>query len=123
MQLEDLLNIIDRPSAWRWICRQYFPDGVKCPRCGAPITGKRALETFETGGEKVFCSACGRSFRTRAVTPMAGTEWEPEEFVKLLLMDHFGMSPAPIAPLLGKSARCVRDMLERIHLHDEEFPF
>lgn len=115
MQLEALLDIVDRPAAWRWIVRRYLPGGVVCPGCGAPITGEKALAAFDAL-ERTYCRACAKTFRPRAVTPLAGTEWEPEEFVKLLLLAASGRRPADIARLFGKSAGCVRDMLERVDL-------
>ena len=115
MQLESILDIVSRPAAWRWIVQRYAPGGVVCPACGAPITGERALAAFEAM-ERTYCRACDRTFRPRSVTPLAGTAWEPEEFVRLLLLDCAHWKTTDIARQLGKSAGCVRDMLERVEL-------
>lgn len=115
MQLEEILDIIDRPAAWRWIVRRYFPDGVKCPNCGSPITGEKALAAFSCQ-ERTYCRNCDKSFRPRALTPLAGTEWEPEEFVKLMALSVSGRRTVEIAETLGKSAGCVKGMIERVEL-------
>jgi len=114
MQLDQVLDIIDRPQAWAWIRRAYLPDGVICPVCGATITGARALAAFDEL-ERTWCTGHGGSFRAQAaIAPLRGTEWAPEEFVKFLLLSGAGMDSARIAPLLGKSAACVRDMAARV---------
>jgi hypothetical protein len=114
MKIEQLLDIIDRPTAWAWIRRQYLPAGIICPVCGAIITGTKPLASFKAL-ERTYCRAHGSSFRPMAtIAPLRGTEWEPEEFVKLLLL-HFSAVPVPhIGKLLGKSPGCVRDMLDRL---------
>jgi len=118
MQLATVLDIIDRPAAWAWIRRQYLPDGVICPVCGAMVTGSLALAAFEAL-KRTYCSAHGSSFRPLgAIAPLRGTEWTPEEFVKLLLLSGAGQGPGEISTLLGKSTACVRDMLERLAVLD-----
>lgn len=114
MQIDQVLDVIDRASAWAWIRRQYLPGAVICPGCGATITGAKALAAFERL-ERTYCSEHRSSFHPMAAIPMLrGTEWEPEEFVKLLLLSGLGQHPAYIGKLLGKSSACVRDMLDRI---------
>jgi hypothetical protein len=120
MELDSVLDIIDRVTAWAWIRRTYLPDGVVCPVCGATITGTKALASF-TNLERTYCRAHGSAFRPlAAIAPLRGTEWAPEEFVKLLLLHLAEQSASDIGALLGKSAGCVRDMLERLAVLDHK---
>lgn len=122
MKLEQILDIIDRPTAWAWIRRTYLPAGVVCPVCGAMITGSLALASF-SDLKRTYCTGHGGSFRPQAaIAPLRGTEWAPEEFVKLLILSGAGQGTADIAPLLGKSAGCVRDMLDRLSVLDLKHP-
>lgn len=122
MKLGQVLDIIDRPTAWAWIRKTYLPNGVICPTCGAVITGSRALASFEAL-ERTYCSNHGSSFRPMStIAPLRGTEWGPEEFVKLLLLDSAGIFPADIAAVLGKSVSCVRGMLDRLAVQDLKTP-
>lgn len=118
MKLDSVLDIIDRPAAWAWIRKEYFPAGVICPVCGSTITGTRALVSFEAI-ERTYCrSHCGSFRPLAAIAPLRGTEWQPEEFVKLLLLHLAEQSASDIAALLGKSTSCVRDMLDRLAVLD-----
>jgi hypothetical protein len=122
MKLDRILDIIDRPTAWAWIRRQYLPDGPICPGCGQAITGHRALVSFDNL-ERTYCKSCGSNSPARAFIPMLrGTEWQPEEYCKLLLLQATCVPLAYIAALLGKSAGCVRDMLERLAVLDMKPP-
>jgi len=118
MQLATVLDIIDRPAAWAWIRRQYLPNGVICPVCGAVVDGALALSSFEAL-KRTYCRAHGSAFRPlAAIAPLRGTEWAPEEFVKLLLLSGAGQGAGEISALLGKSSACVRDMLDRLAVLD-----
>ena len=118
MQIEQILDVIDRRSAWSWIRRAYLPDGVKCPVCGAGITGDRALASFEAM-ERTYCKSHRSCFRPgSAIVPLRGTEWAPEEFVKLLLLQACGKDAAGVARILGKSTACVRDMFDRLEVSE-----
>jgi hypothetical protein len=113
MKIEQILNIIDRPTAWAFIRKTHLGDAVKCPICGAVITGARALASFEAM-ERTYCQIHGSTFQAKsAVAQLRGTEWTPEEYVKLRLLHLVLMPPAAIARILGKSVQCIRDMLDR----------
>ena len=114
MKLDNVLDIIDRQIAWAWIRRTYLPDGVICPVCGSTVTGVKALASF-VALERTYCTGHGSTFRPlSAIAPLRGTEWAPEEFVKLMFLHLAEQSTSDIAALLGKSSGCVRGMLDRI---------
>ncbi len=120
MKLDNVLDIIDRPTAWAWIRRTYLPDGVVCPVCGAIVTGAKALASF-ADLERTYCTGHRSTFRPlSAIAPLRGTEWAPEEFVKLLVLHLAEQSASDIAALLGKSAGCVRGMLDRLAVLDHK---
>jgi len=120
MKIEQVLDIIDRSTAWAWIRRQHLPNGPACPGCEQIITGKLALEAF-SGLKRTYCKSCGSNSPARAFIPvLRGTEWQPEEYCKLLLLHLSGQQPAYIATLLGKSTSCVRDMLDRLAVLDHK---
>lgn len=113
ISLEQILAAIDRASAWAWVRQLHLPGGVICPVCGAVVTGSRALASFENL-ERTYCAAHGSTFRPQsAVAQLRGTEWSPEEYWKLRLLHQVQLPPAEIARILGKSAGCVRDMIDR----------
>jgi hypothetical protein len=64
----------------------------------------------------VYCSACRHKFRATEGTPIHGTSWQPEEFVRLVVLDGYGLIPTEIARAVGKSLSGVCDMLERLEL-------
>lgn len=113
IKIEHLLDVFTRPASWSWITERYLPKGVFCPRCKTKITGSRALAAFREIG-RVYCRACRSIFSARAVTPLAATEWQPEQFVKLIVLHGAGRTPGEIGDTLGKSCDAVSDMLDRI---------
>ncbi len=122
MKLETVLDIVEPGAAWFWIRRQYLPDGPVCPTCGQIVTGDRALEAFARM-DRTYCKCCGSNSPARAfVRQLRGTEWQPEEYCKLMLLHLCGLHPSYIAKLLGKSGQCVRDMLHRVEVLDQMIP-
>lgn len=120
MKLDNVLDVIDRQNAWAWIRRTYLPDGVICPVCGSTVTGVKALASF-VALERTYCTGHGSAFRPlSAIAPLRGTEWAPEEFVKLLILHLAEQNASDIAALLGKSVGCVRDMLGRLAVLDHK---
>jgi hypothetical protein len=115
VQVEQLLGMVVRPAAWAWMRERYLQSGPVCPGCGAAITGPRALSAW-LDLRDVYCAGCGKSFAATVGTPIHGTSWQPEEFGQLLQLLGAGRTVARIAASLGKSERCVRDMIERLHL-------
>lgn len=119
MKLEQVLKTIDRAGAWSWIRETYLPAGPACPGCGQIITGSRALDAFARM-ERTYCKECGSNSPARAfVQVLRGTEWQPEEYVKLLILQLTGQHPAYIGAILGKSSSCVRDMIHRLEILTE----
>lgn len=115
IETEELLAVVTRLAAWEWMQRRYLQSGPVCPSCQSPITGARALAAWQDL-RKVYCAGCGHTFRPTSGTPIHETSWQPEELVKLLLLVDAGRTAAQMASSLGKSSRCIRDMLERVRL-------
>ncbi len=118
VKAEEMLDAVARSAAWSWMQRRYLQSGPVCQACSAPITGARAVAAWHEL-RKVYCASCGKESRPTVGTPIYGTSWQPEEYVQLLLLDQAGRTSAQIAAALGKSAACVRDMIDRIHLHHQ----
>ena len=119
MQIEDCLDVIGRDSSWYWIVQRFIPQGPACPGCLAPITSEKALARF-FALERTYCKKCGRVFRPSSGSPIHETSWQPEEFLKLMILASAGRSPVEIAQYLGKSASSVRDMLAKVELLQAE---
>jgi hypothetical protein len=115
MELTYWLETIDRNSAWKRMARRYHPGGPICPKCSELITGTRALFAYSEM-RNVYCRACQAEFSATAGTPIHATSWQPEQFVRLVILSEAGMAANDIAALVGKSTACVRDMLERLEL-------
>jgi len=115
MRIEDCLAVIGREPAWSWIVGQFLPAGPSCPGCRAPIeTGKALASFFQL--RRTYCKECDRVFTPTAGSPIHETSWQPEEFLKLMILSLAGRTPVEIAQHLGKSAATVRDMLAKVEL-------
>ena len=73
--------------------------------------------------KRTYCGNHKSSFHPMATIPvMRGTEWEPEEFVKFLLLNQLKQSVAEISEILGKSPACVREMLIKVDMYHNNCP-
>lgn len=113
------------PSVY-WILNKYHADGFVMPCCGEilPFDGDDQL-SIDVGfisswlySRRFYCPSCKKTINPRLGTPLYGTHWSPEDFVKFLIMQELGLSMAEISAVLGKTTRAVRDMAERTALID-----
>ena len=115
MKIEDCLAVIGREPAWSWIIEKFLPAGPSCPGCRAPIGTEKALVSFFQL-RRTYCKECDRVFTPTAGSPIHETSWQPEEFLKLMILSLAGRTPVEIAQHLGKSPATVRDMLAKVEL-------
>ena len=112
--IEEILPAVARSAAWSWMRNRYLPAGPVCA-CGIAIRSDRALAAWEDL-RTVYCHDCGRRSAPTTGTPIAATSWQPEEFVQLLLLRTAGRSHSQISAALGKSAKTISDMIDRLAL-------
>ncbi len=87
-------------SATERILRQLYPDGPKCASCGQPITGCRALQTFNRG-ERTHCASCGRKFSPRAGTILSDSHITYAQFEVCCVLLSLGVDHHRIAGMIG----------------------
>lgn len=86
------------PSATARILGQLYPDGPKCASCGAPITGRRALESFWRG-ERTYCAACNAKFSPRTNTILADSHITYAQFEVICVLLSLGVDHPRIAAM------------------------
>ena len=55
-------NLIDDAKCYAVVREVHWPDGVRCPACGAAQVTKRGLHTHQKERQRYECQACQRQF-------------------------------------------------------------
>jgi hypothetical protein len=91
-------SVSPETSATERILRQLYPDGPKCASCAAPITGRRALETFARG-DRTYCAGCGCKFSPRANTILDGSHLTYSQAEVIFVLLSLGVDHSRIASM------------------------
>jgi hypothetical protein len=91
----------------------WFPGGAKCASCGAPITGKRALDTFWKG-YRTYCAACDSKFSPWSHTLLDGSKLTAEQLEIILLGMSLDLPPKTIATLAAVLPETVNNWMIKI---------
>lgn len=116
--ISSLLTNIYINSSVYWIFHKYHKNGFNFPCCGKTLLVDVGLVSTWLSGDRLYCPSCKKTINPRLGTPLYGTHWSPDDFVKFLIMKELGRSTEEISAILGKTPRAVRDMAERTALID-----
>jgi transposase-like protein len=111
----ELIGAAGDVAAWGGMTRRYLGEVPTCSRCGAQITGSRALGTFFVCS-RTWCASCSTRFNPAEGTPICSTSWSPVEYSEQILLLAIGASVAQLEAHLGKSAGTIREMIDRVQL-------
>lgn len=91
----------------RWFFGRYYPDGARCPECGAEVTSEKSRQNFYAL-RRFTCSACHRQPRATKGTVLQDSPLSPRELIALCLLLSLGVDLAEVGRLVGYSADTVR---------------
>ena len=68
----DLQNLLDDVKCYETARRLRWPNGVRCPRCGAAEFTQQGRDPTQPARQAYRCGACHRHFEDRTGTVLAG---------------------------------------------------
>ena len=67
-----LQNLLDNDKCYEALRQARWPNGVRCPHCGAATVTKQGRDTTQPARQKYHCQAGSRYFDDRTGTVFAG---------------------------------------------------
>lgn len=102
--------IADEQAARLLVERVRWPEGVRCPRCGAA----RVWQMAERGVPDYRCRPCRFHFSALTGTPFAGSHLTLGQWVLAIGLWKVGISARSLAWALGTAYRTARGLLARL---------
>jgi hypothetical protein len=100
-----------------WFFARYYPDGYRCPECGAVIP-TACRDTF-LSLRRTTCGVCHLQPRATKGTILQDSRFTPQQLVCLGLLISFDLDNAEIARALRVSVPTVADWRARLAAHAE----
>ena len=93
----NIQNLIDDVKCFEAVRQLRWPEGVRCPACGAADVAKRGFHTQQTARQRYECGACGRQFDDLTDTIFEGQHQPLKVWVVCLYLMGLNLSNQPIA--------------------------
>ena len=108
----NLQNLLDDVKCYETVRRLRWPDGVRCPHCGAAEITKQRRDTTQPARRKYHCERCHRRFDDLTGTVLAGRHQPLRVWILCLYFMGLNLSNAQIAQALGLNPDDVQRMTE-----------
>nr|WP_246327680.1 transposase [Candidatus Competibacter phosphatis] len=108
----NLQNLLDDVKCYETVRRLRWPDGVRCPHCGAAEITKQGRDTTQPARRKYHCERCHRRFDALTETVLAGRHQPLRVWILCLYFMGLNLSNAQIAQALGLNPDDVQRMTE-----------
>ena len=105
-----LQNLLDDVKCYETIRQLRWPEGVRCPRCGAAEFTKQGRDTTQPARQKYRCQGCLRHFDDLTETVLAGHHQPLRIWILCLYFMGLNLSNAQIAQELGLNPDDVQRM-------------
>ena len=96
-----LQNLLDDVKCYETIRQLRWPEGVRCPHCGAAAITKQGRDTSQPARQKYRCQGCFRYFDDLTETVLAGHHQPLRIWILCLYFMGLNLSNAQIAQELG----------------------
>ena len=106
-------RFFDADTCTDWFLGRCYPGGPTCPRCGAPITGERALARWRAL-QRLTCPHCGRKVKATTGTLLQEARIDPRQLFIALSMLGLGADPAAIARIVGVTPATVLTWRDKV---------
>lgn len=110
----DLQNLLDDVKCYETVRQLRWPDGVRCPHCGAAHVTKQGHDTTQPARQKYRCEACHRAFDDLTGTMLAGHHQPLRVWILCLYFMGLNLSNRQIAQELSLNPDDVQRMTEQL---------
>ena len=107
-------NLLDDAKCYDKLRELRWPEGVKCPHCGAVTVTKQGRDTTQPARQKYRCGTCGRYFDDLTGTVLAGHHQPVQTWILCLYLMGLNLSNAQIAQELGLNKDDVQGMTSHV---------
>lgn len=90
-------NLVDDAKCYEVVRQLRWPEGVRCPTCGATQVSKRGLHTHQKERQRYECQACQRQFDDLTETIFEGHHQPLKVWVLCLYLMGLNLSNEQIA--------------------------
>ena len=108
----NLQNLLDDVKCYETIRQLRWPEGVRCPHCGAAEITQQGRDTTPAARQKYRCQGCLRYFDDLTETVLAGHHQPLRVWILCLYFMGLNLSNAQIAQELGLNPDDVQRMTE-----------
>ncbi len=109
--LVNLSSLIDDAKCFELVRQHRWPEGVRCPHCGAARVARDATQPHR---QRYRCAACGARFDDLTGTVLAGHHEPLRTWVLCLYLMGLNLSNRQIAQELGLAGADAQLMTERL---------
>lgn len=99
-----LTTLLDDAKCYEIVRELRWPDGVRCPHCGASSVSKQGRDTRQPARQDYRCGDCGRYFDDLTGTIFAGRHQPLEAWIGCMYLMGLNLSNLQIAHELGLNA-------------------
>ena len=110
----NLQNLLDDVKCYETVRQLRWPDGVRCPHCGAAAITKQGRDTTQPARQKYRCEGGHRYFDDLTETVLAGHHQPLRVWILCLYFMGLNLSNAQIAQELGLNPDDVQRMTEQL---------
>ncbi len=110
----NIQNLLDDVKCYETVRRLRWPNGVRCPHCGAAEFTKQGRDTTQPARQKYRREACHRRFDDLTRTVLAGHHQPLRVWILCLYFMGLNLSNAQIAQELGLSPDDAQRMTEQL---------
>jgi transposase-like protein len=108
----NLENLLDDVKCYEPVRQLRWPDGVRCPHCGAAALTKQGRDTTQPARQQYRCEDGPRYFDDLTETVLAGPHQPLRVWILCLYFMGLNLSNAQIAQELGLNSDDVQRMTE-----------
>jgi transposase-like protein len=120
-----LHSLLDDRKCYETVRRLRWPQGVRCPHCGADEISKQGFDMTQKARQKYRCKGCGRHFDDLTATVFAGHHQPLRVWIGCLYLMGLNVSNRQIAHELGLNegdAQCMTGQLRHGVVADQPEP-
>src|SRR5512143_311857 len=110
----NLQNLLDDVKCYETVRQLRWPDGVRCPHCGAANVTKQGHDTTQPARQKYRCEGCHQYFDDLTGTVLAGHHQPLRIWILCLYFMGLTLSNRQIAAELGLGTLDVQLMTEQV---------
>lgn len=110
----NIQRLIDDGQCYEIVGELRWPDGVRCPHCGAGEVNKRGHDEQQTHRQRYECKGCGRQFDDLSGTIFEGHHQPLRVWVLCLYFMGLNLSNQQIATELDLDPDDVQDMTTQL---------